>query len=52
MGWKTDSWMIRTVELGLGTGQPKSTTKPTRHQPLIGIDVFEYVFDRIVLTIC
>jgi hypothetical protein len=31
-------------ELGLGPNEPKSATKPTRHQPLIGIDVFEYVF--------
>ncbi|KAI0032961.1 RCC1/BLIP-II [Vararia minispora EC-137] len=27
-------------ELGLGPNEPKSMTKPTRHQPLIGIDVF------------
>jgi hypothetical protein len=30
-------------ELGLGPEEPKSATKPTRHQPLIGIDVFEFV---------
>ncbi|TFK48358.1 RCC1/BLIP-II [Heliocybe sulcata] len=28
-------------ELGLGPDEPKSATKPTRHQPLIGIDVFD-----------
>ncbi|GBE86634.1 predicted protein [Sparassis crispa] len=28
-------------ELGLGPNEPKSQTKPTRHQPLIGIDVFQ-----------
>jgi len=31
-------------ELGLGPEEPKSATKPTRNQPLIGIDVFEFVF--------
>ena len=30
-------------ELGLGPEEPKSATKPTRNQPLIGIDVFESV---------
>ena len=30
-------------ELGLGLEEPKSATKPTRNQPLIGIDVFEFV---------
>ena len=30
-------------ELGLGPEEPKSATKPTRNQPLIGIDVFECV---------
>lgn len=30
-------------ELGLGPEEPKSATKPTRNQPLIGIDVFEFV---------
>ena len=30
-------------ELGLGPEEPKSATKPTRNQPLIGIDVFELV---------
>lgn len=30
-------------ELGLGPEEPKSATKPTRSQPLIGIDVFELV---------
>ncbi|KAI0290568.1 regulator of chromosome condensation 1/beta-lactamase-inhibitor protein II [Russula brevipes] len=29
-------------ELGLGPEEPKSATKPTRNQPLIGIDVFEF----------
>ncbi|KAI9455036.1 RCC1/BLIP-II [Russula earlei] len=28
-------------ELGLGPEEPKSATKPTRNQPLIGIDVFD-----------
>ncbi|KAH8104111.1 RCC1/BLIP-II [Cristinia sonorae] len=28
-------------ELGLGPDEPKSATKPTRHQPLIGIDVIQ-----------
>jgi len=28
-------------ELGLGPNESKSATKPTRHQPLIGIDVFQ-----------
>ena len=27
-------------ELGLGPDEPKSATKPTRHQPLLGIEVF------------
>ncbi|KIJ65345.1 hypothetical protein HYDPIDRAFT_88099 [Hydnomerulius pinastri MD-312] len=27
-------------ELGLGPDEPKSATKPTRHQPLVGIEVF------------
>jgi len=27
-------------ELGLGPDEPKSATKPTRHQPLLGIGVF------------
>ena len=31
-------------ELGLGPEEPKSATKPTRIQPLVGIDVFESVF--------
>ena len=31
-------------ELGLGPEEPKSATKPTRNQPLIGINVFESVF--------
>ena len=30
-------------ELGLGPEEPKSATKPTRSQPLIGINVFEWV---------
>ena len=30
-------------ELGLGPEEPKSATKPTRIQPLVGIDVFESV---------
>ena len=30
-------------ELGLGPEEPKSATKPTRNQPLIGINVFELV---------
>jgi len=30
-------------ELGLGPEEPKSATKPTRNQPLVGIDVFESV---------
>ena len=33
-------------ELGLGPSEPKSATKPTRNQPLIGIDVFECVYYR------
>jgi len=28
-------------ELGLGPEEPKSATKPTRNQPLVGIDVFD-----------
>jgi hypothetical protein len=28
-------------ELGLGPDQPRSATKPTRHEPLIGIDVYD-----------
>ncbi|KAL5513720.1 hypothetical protein ACEPAH_4120 [Sanghuangporus vaninii] len=28
-------------ELGFGPDEPKSATKPTRHQPLIGIDVID-----------
>jgi len=28
-------------ELGYGPEEPKSSTKPTRHQPLIGVDVFQ-----------
>jgi len=35
-------------ELGLGPEEPKSATKPTRNQPLIGIDVFEFV---LLLTV-
>jgi len=27
-------------ELGLGPEEPKSATKPTKHQPLAGIQVF------------
>ena len=30
-------------ELGLGPDEPKSATKPTRNQPLNGIDVFRWV---------
>lgn len=30
-------------ELGLGPDEPKSATKPTRLQPLIGVDIFQYV---------
>ncbi|KAH9988564.1 regulator of chromosome condensation 1/beta-lactamase-inhibitor protein II [Russula vinacea] len=30
-------------ELGLGPEEPKSATKPTRNQPLIGIDVFDVI---------
>jgi len=30
-------------ELGLGLEEPKSQTKPTRNQPLVGINVFESV---------
>lgn len=30
-------------ELGLGPEEPKSSTKPTKNQPLAGIDVFQYV---------
>ncbi|TFY60833.1 hypothetical protein EVG20_g7279, partial [Dentipellis fragilis] len=30
-------------ELGLGPNEPKSATKPTRNQPLIGIDVFDVI---------
>ena len=30
-------------ELGLGPEEPKSATKPTRHQPLVGIQVFRSV---------
>lgn len=39
---------LRIGELGLGPGEPKSATKPTRHQPLIGIDVLEYAFLHIM----
>jgi len=28
-------------ELGLGADEPKSATKPQRHQPLIGVDLFQ-----------
>ncbi|KAF7317896.1 PHD-type domain-containing protein [Mycena kentingensis (nom. inval.)] len=28
-------------ELGLGPDEPKSATKPTKHIPLVGVDVFE-----------
>jgi len=28
-------------ELGLGPDEPRSATKPTRHQPLIGIEVYD-----------
>ncbi|KAI0692446.1 RCC1 BLIP-II [Cytidiella melzeri] len=31
----------QNAELGLGPDEPKSATKPTRHQPLVGIDVFQ-----------
>lgn len=32
-----------TGELGLGPDEPKSATKPTKHQPLTGIEVLQYV---------
>lgn len=31
-------------ELGLGPDEPKSSTKPTKHMPLEGIEVLQYVF--------
>ncbi|KAI5116931.1 hypothetical protein M0805_005564 [Coniferiporia weirii] len=31
----------REGELGFGPSEPKSATKPTRHQPLIGVDVID-----------
>ncbi|EPQ56793.1 hypothetical protein GLOTRDRAFT_92642 [Gloeophyllum trabeum ATCC 11539] len=39
----TIAWGQNAVngELGLGPEEPKSATKPTRHQPLIGVDVFD-----------
>lgn len=38
-------------ELGLGPEEPKSATKPTRNQPLIGIDVFESVFPPLYVKL-
>ena len=32
-----------TGELGLGPEEPRSATKPTRNQPLIGIEIYEWV---------
>jgi hypothetical protein len=44
-GMMTIAWGQNAAngELGLGPDEPKSATKPTRNQPLIGIDVFELV---------
>jgi hypothetical protein len=44
-GFMTIAWGQNAAngELGLGPEEPKSATKPTRNQPLIGIDVFELV---------
>lgn len=36
-----DQWVAG--ELGLGPNEPKSATKPTKVQPLSGVEVFAYV---------
>ena len=41
-------------ELGLGVDEPKSATKPTKMQPLLGIEIIQYVPTSVsrALVVC
>lgn len=41
-----------TGELGLGPEEPKSATKPTKHDPLNEIDVIQYALSCEFCAIC